>query len=64
MKLRIAVALFAVSVASGSLRAETIDRVLAVVANQLITLSDVTAATDPISAAQSLSGESGPGLSR
>ena len=27
-------------------RAETIDRVLAVVANQLITLSDVTAATD------------------
>jgi hypothetical protein len=40
------VALLAVLLATGVARAETIDRVLAVVAGQLITLSDVTAARD------------------
>jgi len=55
MKLRIAewrlhigvgAALAAALLATGIARAETIDRVLAVVAGQLITLSDVTAARD------------------
>ena len=44
--LRIGVALVIVTVAIGRARAETIDRVLALVAGQLITLSDVTAARD------------------
>ena len=39
-------ALIAAVLAAGVIRAETIDRVLAVVAGQLITLSDVTAARD------------------
>jgi hypothetical protein len=39
-------ALIAAVLAAGVVRAETIDRVLAVVAGQLITLSDVTAARD------------------
>src|SRR6267378_3725452 len=39
-------ALVAALLATGIARAETIDRVLAVVAGQLITLSDVTAARD------------------
>ena len=43
---RIAGSLLAVWLGAAGLRAETIDRVLAVVAGQLITLSDVTAATD------------------
>jgi hypothetical protein len=43
---RIGVALIACTLLVGVARAETIDRVLAVVAGQLITLSDVTAATD------------------
>ncbi len=43
---RIAVTLLLASLAGNTVRAETIDRVLAVVAGQLITLSDVTAATD------------------
>ena len=43
---RIAASLLAVWLGGAGLRAETIDRVLAVVAGQLITLSDVTAATD------------------
>jgi hypothetical protein len=41
-----AIALVAAFLATGIARAETIDRVLAVVAGQLITLSDVTAARD------------------
>jgi hypothetical protein len=44
--LRIGVALLLASLAAPVARAETIDRVLAVVGGQLITLSDVTAATD------------------
>lgn len=43
---RIAITLVLVSLAVLPIHAETIDRVLAVVAGQLITLSDVTAATD------------------
>lgn len=43
---RIGTALAAAVLAAGAVHAETIDRVLAVVAGQLITLSDVTAATD------------------
>jgi hypothetical protein len=39
-------ALFAVLVATGAVRAETIDRALAVAGGQLIMLSDVTAALD------------------
>jgi hypothetical protein len=55
MKLRIAdcglrmgtgAALIVTLLAAGAVRAETIERVLAVVAGQLITLSDVTAARD------------------
>ena len=38
--------LLLIGIASACARAETIDRVLAVVAGQLITLSDVTAAAD------------------
>jgi len=44
--LQIALALAVAVLVPGILRAETIDRVLAVAANQLITLSDVTAAID------------------
>jgi hypothetical protein len=44
--LRIGAALAVTVLAAGVVRAETIDRVLAVVAGQLITLSDVTAARD------------------
>ena len=44
--LRIGTALALASLAVLPIRAETIERVLAVVAGQLITLSDVTAATD------------------
>jgi len=43
---QIGVALVVAALVPGILRAETIDRVLAVAANQLITLSDVTAAID------------------
>ena len=43
---QIGAGLLACALAGGGARAETIDRVLAVVAGQLITLSDVTAATD------------------
>jgi hypothetical protein len=43
---RIAVTLLLASLAGNTVRAETIDRVLAVVGGQLITLTDVTAATD------------------
>jgi hypothetical protein len=42
----VAAALLACVLSAGAARAETIDRVLAVVAGQLITLSDVTAASD------------------
>jgi hypothetical protein len=42
----VAGALFAVLLAAGAVRAETIDRVLAVAGGQLIMLSDVTAALD------------------
>ena len=42
----IGVTLMAVTIVTTAARAETIDRVLAVVAGQLITLSDVTAAGD------------------
>ena len=42
----VGVALIATCLATGVARGETIDRVLAVVAGQLITLSDVTAARD------------------
>lgn len=42
----IAVTLHAVALSAVTLRAETIDRVLAVVAGQVITLSDVTAARE------------------
>jgi hypothetical protein len=45
-KLLIGVGVLGVLVAGASARAETIDRVLAVVAGQLITLTDVTAARD------------------
>jgi hypothetical protein len=45
-RVQIGVTLLAVSLMGYALRAETIDRVLAVVANQLITQSDVTAAID------------------
>jgi hypothetical protein len=45
-RFQIGVAVVAAFSLTGALRAETIDRVLAVVAGQLITLSDVTAATD------------------
>jgi hypothetical protein len=45
LQIGLQIALLAV-LATGVVRAETIDRVLAVVAGQLITLSDVTAATD------------------
>jgi len=45
-RLQIGVALAAASLATVVARAETLDRVLAVVAGQLITLTDVTAATD------------------
>jgi hypothetical protein len=44
--LRMGGALMLAVLAAGVVRAETIDRVLAVVAGQLITLSDVTAARD------------------
>jgi hypothetical protein len=44
--LQIGVALIAAVLATGMARAETIDRVLAVVAGQVITLSDVTASRD------------------
>jgi hypothetical protein len=44
--LRIGAGLVAAALAAGAARAETIDRVLALVAGQLITLSDVTAAID------------------
>src|SRR5471030_993543 len=44
--LRIGALMLAAAIMSGAVRAETIDRVLAVVANQLITLTDVTAASD------------------
>ena len=44
--LRIGIALLLASLAAMRLHAETIDRVLAVVAGQLITLTDVTAAID------------------
>ena len=44
--MRVAAVFFAVAATVGVVRAETIDRVLAVVAGQVITLSDVTAATD------------------
>jgi SurA-like protein len=43
---QVGVALIVAAFVPGILRAETIDRVLAVVAGQLITLTDVTAATD------------------
>jgi hypothetical protein len=43
---RIAVTLLLAWIAGNAVRAETIDRVLAVVGGQLITLTDVTAATD------------------
>ena len=43
---RVGAALIACALMVGVARAETIDRVLAVVAGQLITLSDVAAATD------------------
>jgi len=46
MKLRIAVVAGALAIAGVSVRAETIDRVMAVVGGQLITLSDVTVARD------------------
>ncbi len=42
----VAAALVGAVLATGDVRAETIDRVLAVVAGQIITLSDVTAARD------------------
>src|SRR4051794_12902726 len=45
-RVQIGVALVVAVFVPSLLRAETIDRVLAVVANQLITLSDVTAAGD------------------
>jgi len=45
-RLPIGVALLLASLASASVHGETIDRVLAVVGGQLITLTDVTAATD------------------
>jgi len=45
-RLQIGVTLLLATLASFTLHAETIDRVLAVVGGQLITLSDVTAATD------------------
>jgi hypothetical protein len=45
-RFQIGVALIACTLLVGVARAETIDRVLAVVAGQLITLTDVTAATD------------------
>jgi len=44
--LHIGAGLLAAALSSGAARAETIDRVLAVVSGQLIMLSDVTAATD------------------
>jgi hypothetical protein len=44
--LRIGVVLLVASITVAGVRAETIDRLLAVVAGQLIMLSDVTAATD------------------
>jgi hypothetical protein len=44
-RFQIGVALIAAVLTTGVARAETIDRVLAVVAGQLITLTDVTAAT-------------------
>lgn len=44
--LRLAVTLLLATVGAQVVRAETIDRVLAVVGGQLITLTDVTAATD------------------
>jgi hypothetical protein len=43
---RIGAAIIVAALVPGMARAETIDRLLAVVAGQLITLSDVTAATD------------------
>jgi hypothetical protein len=46
LRIGVGVALVAALLATGVARAETIDRVLAVVAGQLITLSDVTAARD------------------
>jgi len=45
-QLQIGVALLVAALVPGMARAETIDRLLAVVAGQLIMLSDVTAATD------------------
>ena len=45
-RLQIGIALLALCLGATAGRGETIDRVLAVVAGQLITLSDVTAATD------------------
>lgn len=46
LRIGVGAALIVAVLAAGVVRAETIDRVLAVVAGQLITLSDVTAATD------------------
>ena len=45
-RLLIGITLFLAALGGHAVRAETIDRVLAVVAGQLITLSDVTAAAD------------------
>lgn len=45
-RLQIGITLLLAALAGGVVRAETIERVLAVVAGQLITLSDVTAAAD------------------
>ena len=46
LRFQIGVAFIAATLLTGTARAETIDRLLAVVAGQLIMLSDVTAATD------------------
>ena len=46
IRFQIGVVLIFAALAGGAVRAETIDRVLAVAANQLITQSDVTAAID------------------
>lgn len=46
MRLQLGIALLVASLAAPAVAAETIDRVLAVVAGQLITLTDVTAAID------------------
>jgi hypothetical protein len=46
LRLRIGLAIVGLTIVASPARAETIDRVLAVVAGQLITLTDVTAARD------------------